>query len=252
MEYKMDDDRPMTDISARGRRGPGRPKAKPLGQDTNCRERLLEVAVKAFAVRGYDGVSLRALAAAANCDVSMVAHHFGSKQDLWLATVEHMRVQALRYCEDVRVIQQSQASIETKCMQAMEHLYETMASEDEMVRFMMRERAEGSVRFELLSARVIELLFAAYRPIWQEAIDGGVLKVSQPAVVHTLLSGAIAFLVTSPPLEDREGGRENDSGENDGKRGDGVPKRIDVKQLLRGLFAQLGSKVSDRLEQGNS
>ena len=247
----------MTDNSVPGRRGPGRPKAQPTGplmdQDRNCQERLLEVAVKAFAVRGYDGVSLRALAAAANCDVSMVAHHFGSKQDLWLATVEHMRERALLYCEEVRVIQQSPAPIEARCLQAVEHLFDTMASEDEMVRFMMRERAEGSARFELLSARVIALLFAAYRPIWQEAIDNGVLKVSQPAVVHTLLSGAIAFLVTSPPFEAHgEDGRGHGTGDNDRDVGDEAAKRVDVKQLLRRLFAQLGGDVSRPLNQGNS
>ena len=63
-----------------------------MEQDRNCQKRLLGVAVKAFAVRSYDGVSLRALAAAADCDVSVVAQHFGSKQDLWLAKYpEHVK-----------------------------------------------------------------------------------------------------------------------------------------------------------------
>ena len=234
-----------------------------MEQDRNCQARLLEVAVNAFAVRSYEGVSLRALAVAADCDVSMVAHHFGSKQDLWLATVEHMRERALMYCEQIRVIQHSQVPVETQCMQAIEHLYETMAREDEMLRFMMRERAEGSERFAHLHARVIAPLFAAYRPIWQEAIDGGVLKLSPPGLLHTVLSGAIAFVLTSPPLETRlEGETENDGTENDGtdksggenvgRAGAGALERVDVKQLVRGLFAQLGGTASGPLEQGNS
>jgi len=247
----------MTDNNASRRRGPGRHKAQPIGQlleqDRNCQQRLLDVAVKAFAVRSYDGVSLRALAAAANCDVSMVSHHFGSKQDLWFATVDHMRERALMYCEEIRVIQQSQVPIDAKCVQAMEHLYETMAREDEMVRFMMRERAEGSARFEQLHARVIALLLAAYRPIWQEAIDGGVLKLSPPALVHTLLSGAIAFVLTSPPFEALdEAGTKKGRGENTGSAGEDAPERVDVKQLLRGLFVQLGGTASRPLQQGNS
>lgn len=224
-----------------------------MEQDRNCQARLLAVAVKAFAVRSYDGVSLRALATAANCDVSMVAHHFGSKQDLWLATVEHMRERALLHCEGIAVLQQSQLPIETKCLQAMEHLCETMAGEDEMLRFMMRERAEGSERFAHLHARVIRLLFAAYRPIWQEAIDGGVLKLSPPALVHTLLSGAIAFVLTSPPLAVQvEGEADEGRGEIAGGAGEGVLARGDVKQLVRGLFVQLGGTASRPLEQGNS
>ena len=243
----------MTDNSASRRRGRGRPKAQAIEQDRNCQKRLLDVAVQAFAVRSYDGVSLRALAAAADCDVSMVAHHFGSKQDLWLATVEHMRARALMYCEEVAVLQQSPLPIETRCLQAMEHLCETMAGEDEMVRFMMRERAEGSERFAHLHARVIRLLFAAYRPIWQEAIDGGVLKLSPPALVHTLLSGAIAFVLTSPLLAVQvEGEADEGRDESAGSAGEGVLARGEVKQLLRGLFAQLGGIGSRPLEQGNS
>ncbi len=253
----------MTDNRVSVRRRPGRPKAQAMEQDRNCQARLLEVAVKAFAVRSYDGVSLRTLAAAANCDVSMVAHHFGSKQDLWLATVEHMRERVLGHCEQIRVIEQSHGPIDARCMQAIEHLYEAMASEDEMVRFTMRERAEGSARFECLHARVIAPLFAAYRPIWQEAIDGGVLKLSPPGLLHTVLSGAIAFVLTSPPLETHlEGETENDGTENDGtdksggenvgRAGAGALERVDVKQLVRGLFAQLGGTASGPLEQGNS
>ncbi len=243
----------MTDNTASGRRGPGRPKTHTMEQDSTCQARLLDVAIKAFAVRSYEGVSLRALAAAANCDVSMVAHHFGSKHDLWLATVEHMRERALMYCEQIRVIQHSQVPVEIQCMQAMEHLYETMAREDAMLRFMMRERAEGSERFEPIHARVIALLFAAYRPIWQEAIEAGVFKLSSPALVHTLLSGAIAFVLTSPPFEaDVEGEMEKGRAERAGSAGEDAPERVHVKQLLRGLFAQLGGTASRPMEQGNS
>ena len=243
----------MTDNTASGRRGPGRPKTHTMEQDSTCQARLLDVAIKAFAVRSYEGVSLRALAAAANCDVSMVAHHFGSKHDLWLATVEHMRERALMYCEQIRVIQHSQVPVEIQCMQAMEHLYETMAREDAMLRFMMRERAEGSERFEPIHARVIALLFAAYRPIWQEAIEAGVFKLSSPALVHTLLSGAIAFVLTSPPFEaDVEGETEKGRCERAGSAGEDAPERVHVKQLLRGLFIQLGGTASRPMEQGNS
>ena len=122
-----------------------------------------------------------------------------------------------------------------------------------MVRFMMRERAEGSERFAHLHARVIRLLFAAYRPIWQEAIDGGVLKLSPPALVHTLLSGAIAFVLTSPLLAVQvEGEADEGRGESAGSAGEGVLARGEVKQLVRGLFAQLGGIGSRPLEQGNS
>ena len=47
------------------------------------RERILRVATDLFGTRGYDGVSTRQIAAAANLNVATVAHHTGSKAELY-------------------------------------------------------------------------------------------------------------------------------------------------------------------------
>jgi AcrR family transcriptional regulator len=46
---------------------------------------MLDVAERLFATHGYDGVSLRALAAAADADIGLLHYHFGSKLDLYRA-----------------------------------------------------------------------------------------------------------------------------------------------------------------------
>lgn len=61
--------------STRGRR--------PGGPDT--RGEILEAARRAFAERGFQGTSMRAVAAAAGVDAALVHHYFGSKGDLFLA-----------------------------------------------------------------------------------------------------------------------------------------------------------------------
>jgi len=58
---------------------------RPGNQDT--REAILEAARKAFAERGYDGASIRAIATSAGVDPALVHHYFGSKDQLFLATV---------------------------------------------------------------------------------------------------------------------------------------------------------------------
>ncbi len=50
--------------------------------ESGTRDALLEAARRLFAERGYEGASLRAIAAAAGVDASLVAHFFGSKADL--------------------------------------------------------------------------------------------------------------------------------------------------------------------------
>jgi AcrR family transcriptional regulator len=59
---------------------------RPGNQDT--REAILEAARKAFAERGYDGASIRAIATSAGVDPALVHHYFGSKDQLFLAAVQ--------------------------------------------------------------------------------------------------------------------------------------------------------------------
>lgn len=51
----------------------------PRGEGSNA---ILRAALDAFAKDGYDGASVRNIAAAANVSVSVLYHHFGNKQDL--------------------------------------------------------------------------------------------------------------------------------------------------------------------------
>ena len=49
---------------------------------------MLAAARAAFAERGFDGASIRAIAAAADVDPALVHHYFGTKDKLFLAAVE--------------------------------------------------------------------------------------------------------------------------------------------------------------------
>lgn len=74
----------MSEARIPERRGRGRPR----GGATDTRERILEAAVEEFAQRGYDGATVRAIAARAGVDPSLVHHYFGTKSDLFGAVVD--------------------------------------------------------------------------------------------------------------------------------------------------------------------
>jgi AcrR family transcriptional regulator len=59
---------------------------RPGNQDT--RESILAAARRAFAERGYDGASIRAIAAEASVDPALVHHYFGTKDKLFLESLE--------------------------------------------------------------------------------------------------------------------------------------------------------------------
>lgn len=59
---------------------------RPGKQDT--REVILAAAREVFAQRGYDGASIRAIATSAGVDPALVHHYFGTKEQLFTATVK--------------------------------------------------------------------------------------------------------------------------------------------------------------------
>ena len=65
----------------------GRRVGRPPGPG-NTRDAVLDAARRAFAARGYQAASLRAIAADAGVDPGMVRHFFGSKAGLFQAAME--------------------------------------------------------------------------------------------------------------------------------------------------------------------
>ncbi|GIG39156.1 TetR/AcrR family transcriptional regulator [Cellulomonas phragmiteti] len=67
---------------------PERP--RPTGRrpgDSGTRDAILDAALALFAERGYDGASLRAIAAAAGVDPGLIRHFFGDKEALFATAV---------------------------------------------------------------------------------------------------------------------------------------------------------------------
>ncbi|MBC6412201.1 MAG: TetR/AcrR family transcriptional regulator [Hyphomonadaceae bacterium] len=63
------------------------------------RDKILDAAEALFAERGYDGVTLRQIAALAAVDVALTNYHFGTKKDLF-TTVFHRRAAILNKVRD--------------------------------------------------------------------------------------------------------------------------------------------------------
>ena len=56
----------------------------------SSKERLVKAATELFAHRGFDGVTIRDLAEAANVNVAAVHYHFGGKNELYGAVIEEV------------------------------------------------------------------------------------------------------------------------------------------------------------------
>ncbi len=72
-------------------KGPHMNTRKPsAAADVNNRSRLLHAATDAFAEQGFDGTSLRTIADTAGVSFQLIAYYFGSKEELWVETVDYL------------------------------------------------------------------------------------------------------------------------------------------------------------------
>jgi AcrR family transcriptional regulator len=66
---------------------PKRRRGRPRAGESDARQRILAAAIDEFGEAGYDGATMRGIAARAGVDSALVHHHFGTKADLFGETV---------------------------------------------------------------------------------------------------------------------------------------------------------------------
>jgi AcrR family transcriptional regulator len=81
-------ERPSSPGSGAGRSRPARSRGGRRAGDSGTREAILESARLKFAEHGYDGATIRAIAAGVGVDPALVHHFYGSKERLFAAAMQ--------------------------------------------------------------------------------------------------------------------------------------------------------------------
>ncbi|MFB8146795.1 TetR family transcriptional regulator [Microbacterium sp. NPDC056003] len=67
---------------------PKRRRGRPRAGESDARDRILAAAIEEFGSAGYDGATIRGIAARAGVDSALIHHHFGTKADLFGAVID--------------------------------------------------------------------------------------------------------------------------------------------------------------------
>ncbi|MBD8022556.1 TetR/AcrR family transcriptional regulator [Microbacterium gallinarum] len=67
---------------------PKRRRGRPRAGESDARDRILAAAIEEFGGAGYDGATIRGIAARAGVDSALIHHHFGTKADLFGAVID--------------------------------------------------------------------------------------------------------------------------------------------------------------------
>lgn len=160
-------------------------------------ERILEVATKMFAEKGFDGTSTKEICRAAGVNVAAIHYHFESKENLYVAVIERFggasfeaAIRALRPAESLE-------EFEARLSIYLQEVIETVARQPDLAVMMVRD---GQIHFEMMEnirnktfGRPDEVLMT----FLEDAIKKGIVDPSFSAVTCALgLQASIVHLIS--------------------------------------------------------
>jgi len=166
------------------------------------RARLLVAARTQFAAKGFASTSTRELAAAADCNVAMIAHYFGSKAGLLR---ELLREQMAGTGDELRALQQSSEPFEAKVARFVDFMIGKLARDHELMRIVHREVVNGA-NPEMLDefGHIIGSNLALFSALVDEARSLGRVRADiDPRVACLQLMGMMQCYFLNLPIASR-------------------------------------------------
>jgi AcrR family transcriptional regulator len=175
---------------------PRRSRGRPASSDAGGADALLRSARGAFATSGYEATSVREIARASGVDPALVAHHYGSKEALWIAVVDQIadeaapmvaRVTSLREISDLG----PRARVETAVSILIDQVFLT----PDVGMFFSTAATETGERLNLLIERVVRPFHNVFVPLLIDAIDAGEIPQQNPDIMFMMLANGISKTV---------------------------------------------------------
>jgi TetR/AcrR family transcriptional regulator len=155
---------------------------------------LLESALVEFGERGFDGASLRAIAEGADAHQPQLNYHFGSKEGLWEAAVDHLFGLLTSAMDGVPTGDPAEAFAEV-----VRRFVRFAAAHPELNRIIVHEATAPSERLDAMTNRHVRPLYDATRALWRELQAAGVAAPIDERILHYVLVGAASLLYVNAP-----------------------------------------------------
>lgn len=165
--------------------------------DLDNRSRLLHAATDAFAEQGFDGTSLRTIADSAGVSFQLIAYYFGSKEELWVATVDYLFE---RYLETGKGLGFTPSgNLQEQFHNHLRLLLTDMLQRPQLHKICVQEHLANSPRFRNVIAPKLEQLFATLAlPYFREVVRLGIVEKFTPEEICLLWSSVCRANLASP------------------------------------------------------
>lgn len=184
----------MNEQEPPSRRRRGRP---PAGGDTEIsREKLLQAALRAFAERGYEGMSMRNLAQELGISHGLLNLRFGTKQQLWEASVEH----GLDQFRERMLNLPRQGSLEARFKSAVSQVLDAINTVPEMLHLLNSEGMNQSPRLDHIAETILAERYSRLEEVISEGVRLGILRGMPVQLVTVMVAHGGGVLFGLKPL----------------------------------------------------
>jgi AcrR family transcriptional regulator len=165
--------------------------------DLDNRSRLLQAATDAFAEYGYEGASLRAIADTADVSFQLIAYYFGSKEELWIATVDFLFE---RYLETGKGLGfTSSGNPAEQFHNHLRLLLTDMLQRPQLRKIWIQEYLADSPRYhDVIRPKIQQLYETLARPYFEEVVRLGIVERFTAAEIGLLWSSVVQNNVVYP------------------------------------------------------
>ncbi len=165
--------------------------------DVNNRSRLLLAATDSFAEYGYEGASLRTIADNAGVSFQLITYYFGTKEELWIATVDYLFE---RYLETGKGLGFTPSgNLYEQFRNHLRLLLTDMLQRPQLRKIWIQEYLAGSDRYtNVIRPRIKHLHDNQAMPYYQEVVRLGIVKKYTASELSLIWSSVIQNNVVYP------------------------------------------------------
>jgi AcrR family transcriptional regulator len=182
-----------------------RPRGRPKAEDSPASsDEILLVALRAFATHGYDGTSVRELNQQLGVSHNLLNRRFGSKEQLWRATVDRWIGEVVAELATAISDDQGEDPLEA-VRRLIVGFIEVNARRPEIARLMNIESSIDGPRLHYLFDRFIGPWAAAARLLIDQLVAAGRIRAVPPATLFFLLAYGATGMAAYRPLAEMLG-----------------------------------------------
>ena len=179
------------------------------------RAALVHAALKLFGRQGFDGTSTRQIAAEAKANIGSIAYHFGGKEGLRAAAVDHIvdtiqgiAGQALGGAQAAAPLDPEAARAQLfAALERMVGFIVASPQAGEIVQFVLRELSHPTAALDRIYAGVFEPSHRRMCQIWEQATGEPAESEATKLTVFTMIGQVIYFRIGREAVMRRMGWR---------------------------------------------